>query len=109
MPTNPLEGLKALGEQLRNQIGEELDLDVLRRQEPARPLEELLAELDALPGLETVKEQSPQIRHLFATEVRKGHGLEAAQVLLGHSKSDVTQVYAERNLSLAVAVAAQIG
>src|SRR3954454_3067669 len=30
---------------------------MLRRQEPARPLEELLAELDALPGLETVKDQ----------------------------------------------------
>src|SRR3954467_9307967 len=57
VPTNPLEGLKALGEHLRTQIGEELDIDMLRRQEPARPLEELLAELDALPGLETVKEQ----------------------------------------------------
>ena len=57
MPANPLEGLKALGDQLRTQIGEELDIDMLRRQEPARPLEELLAELDALPGLETVKEQ----------------------------------------------------
>src|SRR2546423_2489099 len=54
---NPLESLKALGDQLRTQIGEELDIDMLRRQEPARPLEELLAELDALPGLETVKEQ----------------------------------------------------
>jgi stage V sporulation protein K len=57
VPANPLEGLKALGDQLRTQIGEELDIDMLRRQEPARPLEELLAELDALPGLETVKEQ----------------------------------------------------
>ena len=47
---NPLDSLKALGDQLRAQIGEELDLDVLRRQEPARPLEELLAELDSLPG-----------------------------------------------------------
>jgi probable Rubsico expression protein CbbX len=54
---NPLDSLKALGDQLRTQIGEELDLDVLKRQEPARPLEELLAELDALPGLESVKEQ----------------------------------------------------
>jgi SpoVK/Ycf46/Vps4 family AAA+-type ATPase len=57
VPTNPREGLKALGEQLRTQIGEELDIEMLRRQEPARPLDELLAELDALPGLETVKEQ----------------------------------------------------
>ena len=44
---NPLESLKALGDQLRAQIGEELDLDALRRQEPPRPLEELLAELEA--------------------------------------------------------------
>jgi SpoVK/Ycf46/Vps4 family AAA+-type ATPase len=54
---NPLESLKALGDQLRAQIGEELDLEALRRQEPARPLDELLEELDALPGLESVKEQ----------------------------------------------------
>ena len=50
-----------------------------------------------------------QIRHLFATEVRKDHGLEAAQVLLGHSRADVTQVYAERDEQLAATVAAQIG
>ncbi|MBA4189460.1 MAG: hypothetical protein C0467_15830, partial [Planctomycetaceae bacterium] len=35
-----------------------------------------------------------QIRHLFATTVREDHGLEAAQVLLGHSRADVTQIYA---------------
>ena len=57
MPPNPLESLKALGDQLRAQIGEELDFEALRRQEPPRPLEELLEELDALPGLESVKEQ----------------------------------------------------
>jgi len=38
-----------------------------------------------------------QLRHTFATRVRKQHGLEAAQVLLGHARADVTQVYAERN------------
>lgn len=50
-----------------------------------------------------------QLRHLFATEVRKEHGLEAAQVLLGHSRADVTQVYAVRNEQLAATVAAKIG
>lgn len=50
-----------------------------------------------------------QLRHLFATEVRRVHGLEAVQVLLGHSRADVTQVYAERDLALASAVAAKIG
>ena len=50
-----------------------------------------------------------QLRHLFATEVRRAHGLEAAQVLLGHSRADVTQVYAERDTVLATSVAAKIG
>ncbi len=50
-----------------------------------------------------------QLRHSYATKVRKDHGLEAAQVLLGHSRADVTQIYAERNEALAVAVAAKIG
>src|SRR5262249_50615592 len=50
-----------------------------------------------------------QLRHTFATRVRKAHGLEAAQVLLGHAKADVTQVYAEKNEALATSVAAKIG
>jgi stage V sporulation protein K len=57
---NPLDSLKALGEQLKAQIGEELGGDFLGglRTEPnPRPLEELLEELEALPGLESVKEQ----------------------------------------------------
>ncbi len=50
-----------------------------------------------------------QIRHSYATRVRREHGLEAAQVLLGHEKADVTQIYAERNLALALDVAKKIG
>lgn len=52
-----------------------------------------------------------QLRHSFATKVRRmpGGGLEAAQVLLGHAKADVTQIYAEKNEALAVAVAAKVG
>jgi integrase len=50
-----------------------------------------------------------QIRHSYATKVRRQFGLEAAQVLLGHSQADVTQVYAERDETLAVNVAAKIG
>jgi integrase len=50
-----------------------------------------------------------QLRHAFATRVRKQHGLEAVQVLLGHSRADVTQIYAEKNEALATAVAAKIG
>jgi stage V sporulation protein K len=68
---NPLESLKALGDQLRAQIGEELDFEALRRQEPARPLEELLAELDALPGLESVKEQVRSLVAFLRVQARR--------------------------------------
>ena len=50
-----------------------------------------------------------QLRHATATEIRKNYGLEAAQVILGHSKADVTQVYAERDYTLAAGVAEKIG
>lgn len=50
-----------------------------------------------------------QLRHLFATKVRRLHGLEAAQVLLGHARADITQIYAETNLALAAKVAGEIG
>lgn len=38
-----------------------------------------------------------QLHHLGATKIRAAHGLEAAQVLLGHARADVTQIYAERD------------
>jgi len=60
---NPLDSLRNLGDQLRATVGDELELDFLRKQEPPRPLDELLAELDSLPGLVSVKEQ---VRSLVA-------------------------------------------
>jgi integrase len=50
-----------------------------------------------------------RIRHTFATKVRQQFGLDTAQVMLGHSKADVTQVYAEANLEAAAEVARKIG
>jgi integrase len=50
-----------------------------------------------------------QLRHAHATEVRRRYGLEAAQVALGHAQANVTQVYAERDWTLAARVAAEIG
>lgn len=50
-----------------------------------------------------------QLRHLLATEVRRAFGLEAAQVVLGHSHAAITQVYAERDVARALEVAARIG
>lgn len=50
-----------------------------------------------------------QLRHTAATEIRREFGLEAAQVILGHSEADVTQVYAERDLAKGFEVAHRIG
>jgi integrase len=49
------------------------------------------------------------LRHTAATLIRARFGLEAAQAVLGHARADVTQVYAERDLARAHAVAAAFG
>lgn len=53
-----------------------------------------------------VEQWSPnQLRHLYATEIRSKYGLEAAQIMLGHSTAYVTQIYAERDKEKAVEIA----
>jgi stage V sporulation protein K len=84
MPRNPLEdvarGLRVIGERL-SQGGEPADwlsdqLDSLRKPEPARSLHELQHELDALTGLETVKEQvRALVAFLQVQAERQRHGL----------------------------------
>ena len=51
-----------------------------------------------------------QLRHNYATNVRREYGLEAAQILLGHSSALITDaVYAERDMTKAMEIAAKIG
>ena len=50
-----------------------------------------------------------QLRHTTGTEIRKRFGLEAVQVTLGHASADVSQIYAERDLSLAARVMKEVG
>ena len=50
-----------------------------------------------------------QLRHSAATEIRHKYGLEAAQATLGHSRMNVTEVYAEKNQELAAKVAREVG
>jgi len=50
-----------------------------------------------------------QLRHTRATEIRKRYDVEAAQVILGHSKPDTTLIYAERDLAKACVVMKEIG
>jgi len=75
------------------------------------PKRELTPEqLTELKKWQTAHRWSPnQLRHSAATEIRHRFGLEAAQILLGHSKADVTQVYAERDLAKGIEIARCIG
>lgn len=50
-----------------------------------------------------------QLRRTAATEIRRRFGLEAAQLICGHATANVTQVYAERDLALAIKVAQAVG
>lgn len=50
-----------------------------------------------------------QLRHLRATEIRGEFGLESSQTVLGHSRADTTQLYAERNFALAENVMGRLG
>src|SRR5262249_2230070 len=49
-----------------------------------------------------VPEWSPlQLRHTAATLIRARYGVEAAKVILGHTKIETSQIYAERDLARA--------
>jgi integrase len=50
-----------------------------------------------------------QLRHNAATALRKAYGLDVAQVVLGHARADVTQIYAELDVIKAVAVMEAVG
>ena len=50
-----------------------------------------------------------QLRHNAATRLRKEFGLDVAQVVLGHKRLEVTQVYAERDLDRARDVMSLVG
>lgn len=50
-----------------------------------------------------------QLRHTAATRFRREHGVEIAKSVLGHAKVEMTELYAERDLTAARAVIAKIG
>jgi site-specific recombinase XerC len=50
-----------------------------------------------------------QLRHSRATIIRERYGIEAAQVVLGHSDPRVTEIYAERDFAAAARIMREIG
>jgi integrase len=63
-----------------------------------------------LEGKRLVPRWSPlQLRHSAATAIRARYGVEAAKVILGHTKVETTQIYAERDLGKAQEIMAEIG
>ena len=50
-----------------------------------------------------------QLRHSRATIIRERYGVEAAMVVLGHSDTGTTEIYAERNFELAARIMAEVG
>ncbi len=84
-----------------------------------RPRGKVLKELSA-EHLEDIKKRAEewraewcwapnQLRHSFATELRKSESLDVVAAALGHSKITTSQVYAENNLAAAAAVIGKIG
>jgi len=45
----------------------------------------------------------------MGTETREHFGIEAVAAVLGHSRTNTSEIYAERNLRLAAQVAAKLG
>jgi integrase len=50
-----------------------------------------------------------QLRHTTATRIRSRYGVEVARVILGHTRVETSQIYAERDLDRAAEVMGEIG
>jgi integrase len=63
----------------------------------------------AIEGLRVPHWSPLQLRHTAATAIRAKYGIEAAKVILGHTKVETTQIYAERDLGKAQEIMREIG
>lgn len=68
------------------------------------------AQREQLKAWQSEHRWSPnQLRHSAATEIRQHFGIEAVAAVLGHSRTDTSEIYALRNLELAQRVAKELG
>jgi len=62
------------------------------------------------PDAELIPNWTPyRLRHTYATRIRRSHGVEAAQLGLGHARTNIVDIYAEKNLSLLIELAKNNG
>jgi integrase len=53
--------------------------------------------------------QPNQLRHSMGTQLRREFDLETARAVLGHSKADTTEIYAERDREVAIKAIEKVG
>lgn len=82
---------------------------VRRACDRAFPAPEHATEKQQLEWIKSHRWTPLQLRHSYLTEVRAQFGIEGAQHAGGHSRADVTQVYAEKSLALATEIALKLG
>lgn len=74
------------------------------------PPEDLVDDAAAVQGWGKAHRWRPnRLRHTAATAVRKQYGLEKARVVLGHSKTTTTEIYAERDQAEAASIMRKMG
>jgi len=68
------------------------------------------AEQGELKAWQSQHRWSPnQFRHTMGTKTRERFGIEVVAASLGHARTDTSEIYAERNLQLAIQVAKDLG
>jgi integrase len=107
-PMTPSQASRTKKKRPKREKREQYDVDSYRR--AIKYGIKKVNKLRAKDGLDPIPSWFPlQLRHSRATELNETFGIEAAAVSLGHAHADVTKVYAERNLKLAIQVARKTG
>ena len=89
--------------------GHQYDIDSYRRS-IKYGIAKINREREKLQMEEAIPSWHPyQLRHSFATRLRKQFGVEAAQLGLGHARTDIVEIYAEKNHAMLVDIMAQCG
>ena len=82
---------------------------ILRACDKAYPLPDKLSGEETKAWIDRHRWSPNQLRHTFATVMSREHGIVVTSILLGHSKVDTTQIYAQEDREKAIAVTRAMG